>query len=101
MATIKDVAEKAGVSTATVSRVVNDSRSVHPETRRKVDEAASELGYVPNEMARSLKLARSSLVACVIPDITNPFFPELVRVSVGIEDIEDIIADFKQALDKA
>lgn len=84
MTTIKDVAAKAGVSIASASRVLSDSRSVNPETRRVVEEAAEELGYVPNEMARGLKLARSNLMACVIPDITNPFFPELVR---GFEDI--------------
>jgi LacI family transcriptional regulator len=84
MATIRDVAELAGVSVASVSRVMNNSRGVQAETRRSVEKAALELGYVPNEAARSLKLARSNLLACVIPDITNPFFPELVR---GIEDI--------------
>lgn len=84
MATIRDVAEMAGVSVASVSRVANDSRAVQPETRRRVERAIRELGYVPNEAARSLKLARSNLLACVIPDVANPFFPELVR---GIEDI--------------
>lgn len=84
MATIQDVAALAGVSVASVSRVVNNSRAVQPATRERVERAARELGYVPNEAARSLKLARSKLLACVIPDVTNPFFPELVR---GIEDI--------------
>jgi LacI family transcriptional regulator len=84
MATIRDVAELAGVSVASVSRVTNNSRGVHAQTRESVERAALELGYVPNEAARSLKLARSNLLACVIPDVTNPFFPELVR---GIEDI--------------
>jgi LacI family transcriptional regulator len=63
---------------------MNNSRGVQAETRRSVEKAALELGYVPNEAARSLKLARSNLLACVIPAVTNPFFPELVR---GIEDI--------------
>jgi LacI family transcriptional regulator len=84
MATIQDVAAMAGVSVASVSRVMNNSRAVQPGTRERVERAARELGYVPNEAARSLKLARSMLFACVIPDVTNPFFPELVR---GIEDI--------------
>jgi LacI family transcriptional regulator len=84
MATIRDVAELAGVSVASVSRVMNNSRGVQAQTRQSVQTAARELGYVPNEAARSLKLARSNLLACVIPDVTNPFFPELVR---GIEDI--------------
>jgi LacI family transcriptional regulator len=84
MTTIRDVASLAGVSVASVSRVVNDSRAVQLETRERVEWAIQELGYVPNEAARSLKLARSNLLACVIPDVANPFFPELVR---GVEDI--------------
>ncbi|MCL1587050.1 MAG: LacI family DNA-binding transcriptional regulator, partial [Actinomycetia bacterium] len=54
MATIRDVAELAGVSVASVSRVMNNSRGVQAETRRSVEEASLELGYVPNEAARSL-----------------------------------------------
>ena len=82
--TIRDVAAMAGVSVASVSRVLNNSRIVQPDTRERVEYAIRELAYIPNEAARSLKLARSNLLACVIPDVTNPFFPELVR---GIEDI--------------
>lgn len=81
---IHDVAALAGVSAASVSRVMTGSRTVKPETRERVEQAVAELGYVPNESARSLKLSRSNLFACVIPDIANPFFPELVR---GVEDI--------------
>lgn len=81
---IHDVAVQAGVSAASVSRVMTGSRTVKPETRQRVEQAVAELGYVPNESARSLKLSRSNLFSCVIPDIANPFFPELVR---GVEDV--------------
>jgi LacI family transcriptional regulator len=79
MATIKDVAEKAGVSAATVSYVLNDSRKVKPATGQRVLWAAKELGYLPNTAARSLAVGRSSIVGLVIPDIGNPFFPEITK----------------------
>lgn len=83
MVNIQDVAERAGVSTATVSRVINNSGYVGEKTRRKVLEAISELGYSPNSAARSLRTKSTLIVALMIPDITNPFFPELVR---GVDD---------------
>lgn len=83
MATIRDVAKKAGVSVATVSRVINGIGYVHEDTRRKVEIAIKELSYTPNEVARSLYKRKSRLVGLVLPDITNPFFPELAR---GAED---------------
>jgi LacI family transcriptional regulator len=79
MATIKEVAEKAGVSVATVSYVLNDVRKVRPETEQRVLWAAKELGYFPNTAARSLVVGRSSLVGLVVPDIGNPFFPEVTK----------------------
>jgi LacI family transcriptional regulator len=79
MATIKEVAEKAGVSVATVSYVLNDSRKVRPDTGQRVLWAAKELGYVPNTAARSLVVGRSSIVGLVVPDIGNPFFPEITK----------------------
>ena len=79
MATIKEVAEKAGVSVATVSYVLNDSRKVRPDTGQRVLWAARELGYVPNTAARSLVVGRSSIVGLVVPDIGNPFFPEITK----------------------
>ncbi len=83
LATIKQVAKLAGVSVATVSRVLNDSGYVQRETRKKVEEAIKELEYIPNEVARSLYRKESRLVGLLLPDITNPFFPELAR---GVED---------------
>lgn len=79
MATIKEVALKAGVSVATVSYVLNDSRKVRPDTGQRVLWAAKELGYVPNTAARSLVVGRSSIVGLVVPDIGNPFFPEITK----------------------
>src|ERR1700721_3306072 len=79
MATIKEVAIKAGVSVATVSYVLNDSRKVRPETEQRVLWAAKELGYLPNTAARSLVVGRSSIVGLVVPDIGNPFFPEITK----------------------
>jgi len=79
MATIKEVARKAGVSIATVSYVTNGLRKLSPETERRVRKAAKELGYSPNRAARSLVAGRSSFVGLVVPDISNPFFPEITR----------------------
>jgi LacI family transcriptional regulator len=77
--TIADVARHAGVSTMTVSRVVNGSPLVSAATRRQVERALRELGYLPNRAARSLVVNRLGVLALLIPDISNPFFPLLVR----------------------
>ncbi len=79
MATIRDVAEKAGVSAATVSYVLNDVRKVRPETEQRVLWAAKELGYQPNTAARSLSVGHSSIIGLIVPDILNPFFPEITK----------------------
>ena len=79
MATIKEVAEKAGVSAATVSYVMNETRKVRPETEQRVLWAARELGYQPNTAARSLAVGRSSIIGLIVPDISNPFFPEITK----------------------
>ncbi|MBH0168978.1 MAG: LacI family DNA-binding transcriptional regulator [Bacillota bacterium] len=83
MVTIRDVAKKSGVSVATVSRVLNANGYVHEDTRKKVMAAVDELKYSPNEVARSLYKKKSKLVGLLLPDITNPFFPQLAR---GVED---------------
>ncbi len=83
MTTIKDVAKHAGVSVATVSRVINATGYVHEDTRRKVEDAVRELNYTPNEVARSLYKRKSRLIGLLLPDITNPYFPQLAR---GVED---------------
>ncbi|EPZ43129.1 LacI family DNA-binding transcriptional regulator [Alicyclobacillus acidoterrestris] len=76
-ATIKDVAKRAGVSIATVSRVVNRLDGVKPDTERKILQAMEELRYVPNVLARSVASQKTNLISMIIPDINNPFFPKV------------------------
>ncbi len=83
MPTIKDVAARAGVSIATVSNVMAGIDRASPATRRRVLQAIRDLGYRPNHVARSLRAKRTRALGMVISDITNPFFPEMVR---GAED---------------
>ncbi len=80
--TIRDVARTAGVSRQTVSRVLNDKPEIAPETRQRVLEVIERLGYRPNANARSLTGKRTQAIALALPDITNPFFTELPRLSV-------------------
>src|ERR1700674_4046122 len=77
--TIADVAARAAVSPMTVSRVVNDSGRVRATTRKRVERAMRDLGYIPNRAARSLVDNKLGVLALVIPDISNPFFPLLAR----------------------
>src|SRR6266571_5628984 len=77
-ATIRDVARLAGVSSATASAVVNGKNRVSARMQRKVEEAMKALDYHPDHMARSLKTGRSKVVGMIIPDLTNPFFVELM-----------------------
>lgn len=81
MATLSEVARLAGVTTATVSNVLRNTQKVKPATVQKVQEAIAATGYRPNLMARALAEGKSSMVALVLPDINNPFYPELVRVA--------------------
>ena len=83
MPTIQDVAKRAGVAAITASRVVNSSGYASQEVRERVLQAAAELGYVPNTLARSLRSRRSDTLALVLTDITNPFFTTVAR---GVED---------------
>ncbi len=78
-ATIYQVARAAGVSTATVSRALNGSAQVAERTRHRITEAIADLGYQPNHVARSLVLKATHTIAVMLPDITNPFFPSLVK----------------------
>ena len=82
-ATIREVAAKAGVSTATVSRALRGQTSVDPATRRRVEEAARALRYRPSGVARSLKLRHTSTVGLIVTDIENPYFPQIIR---AVED---------------
>jgi len=76
---IRDVARRAGVSIATVSRTVNGISTVAPELAERVWSAIKEVGYVPNTQARALVSGRSRILGLVVSEITNPFFPELVQ----------------------
>ena len=82
--TIYDVARVAGVSMATVSRVVNGNANVKEKTRQKVLDAIEELDYRPNAVARGLASKRTTTVGVVLPTITSPYFAEIAR---GIDDI--------------
>lgn len=83
MATIKDVAARAGISYTTVSHVVNGTRPVSDQVRRKVEAAIAELGYVPSGVARSLRARATGTLGLLVPNASNPYFAELAR---GIED---------------
>jgi len=84
--TIKDIANRADVSTATVSRALNDSGYVGIKTKERIRSIAKELNYVPNAMARNLSKSESSVIGVVVPEITNPFFGEVIK---GITSIAD------------
>ncbi|BCJ76278.1 LacI family transcriptional regulator [Catellatospora sp. IY07-71] len=78
-ASIKEVAQRAGVSLGTVSNVLNRPDAVAPQTRQRVLDAIRELGYVRNDSARQLRAGRSRTVAIVVLDVSNPFFTDVVR----------------------
>jgi len=85
MAKLADVAEQAGVSVSTVSRVINRPEMVDPDTRSQVESVLSEMDYRPSRVARRLKnRGKAQILGVIIPDIQNPFYSEIVR---GIEDV--------------
>lgn len=84
MANIQQVAALAGVSVATVSRVINQYKNVSTETRLKVEQAIKQLNYEPNLIGRSLRTSQSRLLLVLIPSISNPFYSEIIN---GIEHI--------------
>ncbi|MBR3120847.1 LacI family DNA-binding transcriptional regulator [Oceanobacillus profundus] len=83
MVTIQEVAKKAGVSTATVSRVLNNRETVREKTRVRVEQAIQELNYEPSALGRNLRNSESRLLLVLIPSISNPFYTEIIN---GIED---------------
>jgi DNA-binding LacI/PurR family transcriptional regulator len=83
MATIKEIAEAADVSIGTVSNVLNNLPTVREAARKRVLDAIEELGYQPSLLGRGLRKDKTSMIVMIVPDITNPFFPSLVR---GAED---------------
>ncbi len=75
--TIYDIAKEAKVSVATVSRVINDTAPVKGSTRAKIEELISKYNFQPNAMARSLLKKETGIIGVIVPDLTNPFFPEV------------------------
>jgi DNA-binding LacI/PurR family transcriptional regulator len=84
MTTIRDVAKAARASTATVSHVLNGSRFVAAETKKRVEDAIRTLNYPPHGIARSLRRSRTGTIGVMVSDIANPFFADLV---LGVEDV--------------
>lgn len=87
-ATQRDVAKVAGVSQAAVSMVLSggSAPAISADTWERITKAANELGYTPNRFAQALRTNRSMTIACIVPDITNPFYPTLMR---GIQSVTD------------
>ncbi|GAA0438911.1 MAG: LacI family DNA-binding transcriptional regulator [Bacillota bacterium] len=83
MVTIQEVAKRAGVSVATVSRVINNRSKVKEKTRNRVEQAIDELNYEPSVLGRNLRNSESRLLLVLIPSISNPFYTEIIN---GIED---------------
>lgn len=88
MATINDVATRAGVSTATASRALNGKSTVDPALAARVLSAAAELGYQPNGPARNLRRQETAVLALIISDVENPFFTSIAR---GVEDVAQAV----------
>ena len=82
--TMRQIAERARVSIGTVSHVINDTAKVREKLRQRVLEAIRSLGYQPSQLARGLRRNQTSMLVMIIPDVTNPFFPAVVR---GVEDV--------------
>lgn len=92
MPSIKDVAERAGVSITTVSRVMNQRGYISKETVRKVEKAMEDLSYAPNQAARALQKKQSFLIGLIVPDSAHPFFADLIK------EIELYFSDHKYSL---
>jgi LacI family transcriptional regulator len=76
---IRDIAKRAKVSTATVSRIINRNPTVDPQLAKRVWKIVNETGYYPNTQARALVSGRSRILGLIVSEITNPFFPEIVQ----------------------
>lgn len=82
--TLEDIATELGISTMTVSRAINDRPNVDKKTKERVLRVARKLGYIRNDIARSLMLKKSETIGVIVPEITHSFFPEVIR---GIEEV--------------
>jgi len=91
MVTVYDVAQASGLSIASVSRALNGQSGVSKTTAERIVRIAAELGYQPNEVARSLVAKSTQTIALLVPDITNPFFPELVKGVQSVADENDLL----------
>ncbi|MGD1818475.1 MAG: LacI family DNA-binding transcriptional regulator [Pleomorphochaeta sp.] len=103
MATIKDVAKLSNTSIATVSNVITGKKFVNPDTKEKVLKRMKELNYKPNYAARALKSNRSYSIAAILPDITNPFFGEILKAIQSVinkSDYQLIVVDTDQSSEK-
>lgn len=101
--TIMDVAEKAGVSPSTVSRVINESAPVADSTRSRVIDAVESLNYRPNKFAHALRKQSSGVCGIIVPDISNPFFSTLIRGAedrLHEKDLSVIICDTEGEMEK-
>jgi LacI family transcriptional regulator len=74
---MKTISERTGVSTATVSRIINNNGRFSSATKEKVLAVIQELGYTPNSMARALRTSRARTIGVIVPDVTNEFFAKL------------------------
>src|SRR5438105_12465598 len=90
---IREIARRAKVSTATVSRTINRVPSVAPQLSRRVWKVVGELGYYPNTQARALVSGRSRIFGLIVSEITNPFFPEIVQTfeNLAVENNYEIL----------
>lgn len=101
--TINDIAKAAGVSPATVSRVLNSSGYVKEETRQKILKVIKELNYTPSAIARSLSTSKTNTIGVIVPDVNNPFFGEVIKGISEIADMHDlniILCDTDESMDK-
>lgn len=99
--TLHDVAKIAGVGTTTVSRVINGGQHVAPEMLARIQRVMDELGYQPNQAARSLKNAQSKTIGLIIPSIVDPFFAEFAAVTESVAHEEDYVILLMTSQDKA
>ena len=101
--TISDVAKLAGVSTATVSHTINNTRYVSNETKEKVYRAIEELGYTPDASARSFRTGKKKIIGFIVPDIANKFFAtmiESVEKYLSANGYQLIIANTRENMDQ-
>jgi len=98
--TLHDVAKAAGVGTTTVSRVINGGHYVAPKMLARIQQVMADLGYQPNEAARSLKSERSRTIGLIIPSITDPFFAQFAGVAESFARREDYVLILLTSRDK-